>query len=84
MVENIIYTLSNISNEFGLHYELIQNGVIQVVHKYIQLFLNEAKELNSQGVNEKRDGIPLNVMPTGALNLIKAICILITNLSQNP
>jgi hypothetical protein len=45
------------------------------------LFLDEAKEVNDQGINEKVYGIQLNVMPTGALNLIKAVCILIANLS---
>ena len=35
MVENILYTLSNISNDFNLHQELIHNGIIDVIHKYI-------------------------------------------------
>jgi len=46
MVENIICTLSNISNDFFLHRELIQNGLIEVIKKFIDMFLEQAQEMN--------------------------------------
>ena len=39
MVENIICTLSNISNDFFLHRELIQNGLVEVIRKFIDMYL---------------------------------------------
>ena len=83
MVENIVCTLSNISNDFSLHHELIANGLIDVIRKYIDLFLAEARKGNRYGVDEVVEGIDLAVMPTGALQLIKAIALIISNLSGN-
>lgn len=84
MVENIICTLSNISNDFFLHRELIQNGLIEVIKKFIDMFLEQAQEMNYEGVNEIEEGLELNIMTVGALNLIKAVSIIIMNISSNP
>lgn len=35
------------------------------------------------GVNEVQEGLELNVMPVGALNLIKAVTNIIMNISSN-
>ena len=83
MVEGIICTLCNVSNDHEMHPELIQNGIIDVVSRFIQIYMEKAKLLNDQGVNELTDGIELNVMPVGALNLIKAITLIIKNLCSN-
>lgn len=84
MVENIICTLSNISDDDSLHRELISNGLVEVIKKFIDMFLEQAQEVNEMGVNEIQEGLELNVMPVGALNLIKAITIIIMNISSNP
>ena len=83
MVEGIICTLSNVSNDYCMHPELIHNGIIDVVSRFIQIYLEKAKLLNENGVNEMTDGIELSVMPVGALNLIKAITLIIKNLCSN-
>jgi hypothetical protein len=83
MVEGIICTLSNVSNDFEMHPKLIHNGIIDVVSRFIQIYMEKAKLLNDKGVNELTDGIELNVMPVGALNLIKAITLIIKNLCSN-
>ena len=31
MIENIIFTLSNISNDHNMHQELLNNGIIEVI-----------------------------------------------------
>jgi hypothetical protein len=36
MVENIICTLANISNDFELHNELIANGFVEVAKKFVE------------------------------------------------
>lgn len=46
MVENVIKTLSNISLDHNLHQELISNGLIDVVKKYVQLVLDTALPQN--------------------------------------
>lgn len=84
MVEEIISTLANISNDFELHSELILNGILEVIKKYIELYLSSAKLMNDHGINELIEGIKLSVMPTGSLNLMKAIAITIKNISSNP
>jgi hypothetical protein len=83
MVENIICTLSNISDDFSLHRELISNGLIEVIKKFIDMYLEQAQETNEMGIDETEEGLELNVMPVGALNLIKAITIIIMNISSN-
>lgn len=67
MVENIICTLSNISADVTLHQELIANGLLDVVKKFVELYLASAKEENQFGVDEMAEGIDLAVMPIGAL-----------------
>jgi len=67
MVEEIICTLANISNDFDLHHELIVNGYIEVVKKFVEQFLKTAKVINDSGINELEEGIQLSVMPTGSL-----------------
>ena len=39
--------------------------------------------MNNDGINELQEGIDLDVVPTGALQLIKAISVIILNLSNN-
>ena len=46
MVEGIICTLSNVSNDFAMHPELIHNGIIDVVSRFIQIYLEKAKLVN--------------------------------------
>jgi hypothetical protein len=84
MVEEIICTLANISGDSVLHQELIQNGFLEVIAKFIKLVLGTAKEMNSIGINEDVEGIELKVMPYGTLNLIKSIALTMRNLSTNP
>jgi hypothetical protein len=84
MVDEIICTLSNMSSDFAMHKELIHNGIIDVIQRFIQIFLEKSKLVNDQGVNELIDGIELKVMPKGALNLIKAITLIIQNICSNP
>lgn len=48
------------------------------------MFLEQAQEMNYEGVNEIEDGLELSIMPVGALNLIKAVTIIIMNISSNP
>lgn len=48
------------------------------------MFLEQAQEMNYEGINEIEDGLELNIMPVGALNLIKAVTIIIMNISSNP
>ena len=84
MVENIVCSLQNISNDGSLHKELVANGLIDVVRKFIDLFLAQARSQNEAGENEQVEGLNLKVMPTGALGLIKAISVIIMNLSASP
>ena len=81
MVQNIVCTLSNISNDFSLHLELVQNGIIECAHKYIKLYLDAAKTMNSKGINEKEEGIQLSILPIGSLQLMKAVSLILMNLS---
>ena len=46
--------------------------------------LKSAKQCNEEGVNEKEQGINLKVMPTGSLQLMKAIAQTLNNISENP
>jgi hypothetical protein len=39
MVENVLESLYNYSNDQSLHHELINNGIIEVIRKYVDLFL---------------------------------------------
>jgi hypothetical protein len=83
MVENIIFTLMNISNDDTMHKELLQNGYVDVVKKFVDLMVSSALQNNKDGVNEKEDGIDLKVMPAGSLRLMKAIAITLKNISEN-
>lgn len=83
MVENTIQTLKNLTNDFELHHELVTNGLLECVHKYIYVFLSVAKQSNPEGINEVQEGIDLLVMSSGALQLMKAISIIILNLTLN-
>jgi hypothetical protein len=83
MVENIIFTLMNISNDDTMHKELLQNGYVDVVKKFVDLMVSSALQNNEDGVNEKEDGIDLKVMPAGSLRLMKAIAITLKNISEN-
>jgi len=84
LVENTVCTLNNIASDVGLHSELIANGLIDVIRKFVELYLSSAKEENDFGVDETTDGIDLSVMAIGSLQLIKAIASLIMKLSQAP
>jgi hypothetical protein len=53
MVENIIYTLRNISFDVSMHQELLQNGYIEVIKKFVDLFLASARQQNDRGINEQ-------------------------------
>ena len=83
MVENIIFTLMNISNDDTMHKELLQNGYVDVVKKFVDLMVSSALQNNKDGVSEKEDGIDLKVMPAGSLRLMKAIAITLKNISEN-
>jgi len=67
MIENVIESLLNYSNDLSLHCELINNGIIEVIRKYIELFMGCAKKENSVGEDETVVGIDLDVMPMNAL-----------------
>lgn len=84
MMENIVCTLDNLASDVAIHGELLQNGVINVIARFIELFLSSAKEENGMGVNELQEGIDLSVMPIGSLKLIKAVTSLMMKLSQEP
>jgi hypothetical protein len=74
--------LYNISCDRYLQKELINNGIMEVIKKYIELFLSHAKERNDDDVDETTEGIELiEVMPMGAVALIKGIAKIIFNLS---
>ena len=57
MLENVICTLMNVSQDLLMHYELINNGFIEVVKKYIDLFFSISRVEPELGVNEAIDGI---------------------------
>lgn len=84
MVENVVCTLDNIASDVNMQSELIAHGLLDVVARFVQLFLASAKEANDVGVDETVDGIELSVLPTGPLRLIKAIASLMMKLSQDP
>lgn len=52
MLQNIICTLSNITGEMELQHELVQNGILDCVKKFVNLFLDCAQKMNSEGINE--------------------------------
>ena len=84
MVENIVFTLANISADQQQHQELIHNGLIEVLQKVVKLFTDCRRERNAQGINEFEEGmVVLKVMPTGALKMIKSVSDIINNLTQN-
>ena len=84
MVENIVFTLANISADQQQHQELINNGLIEVLQKVVKLFTDCRRERNAQGINEFEEGmVVLKVMPTGALKMIKSVSDIINNLTQN-
>lgn len=85
MIENIVQTLDNISSDVSLHSELINNGLIEVIQKFVLLFAAQCQTQNVNGVNEKLEGLNLlKTMPTSALKMIKCIAQIIHNLSLNP
>lgn len=75
MVEKLIETIANITNERGIHMELIQNGVVRMIRKYVYLFLErtsfEDEEVEMQG------------LPIAALNLAQAIARMVMNICLN-
>ena len=85
MIENIVQTLGNVSSDASLHSELINNGLIEVIQKFVLLFAAQCQTHNVHGVNEELEGINLlKTMPTSALKMIKCIVEIIHNLSLNP
>ena len=74
----------NISNDSSLHQELINNGLLDVVRKYVDLFSACAKTENKLGEDETVEGIDLDVMPVKALELLKCIIVIAMNLSNSP
>lgn len=81
MVENIVFTLKNISNDFNMHVELLANGYIDVIQKFIGIVFSTAKI--EDGYDERVEGIQLTVMPLGTNKLVKAIMATILNFSMN-
>ena len=74
MIENIVFTLSNISNDHNMHQELLNNGIIEVIQSYVKLFVGIARLENAKGINEFEQGVNiLKILPTGALKMIKSI-----------
>ena len=69
MIENIVFTLANISNDQEYHEQLIQNGLLKVIQKYVKIY-----------IEKKSEGIDIKMLSTKSLNLIKAICAIMTNL----
>lgn len=47
MVENIVFTLANISADQQQHQELINNGLIEVLQKIVKLFTDCRRERNN-------------------------------------
>ena len=84
LVENLLGTIDNLASDASIHAELVENGVVEVIGRFISMFVSSAKEQNNMGINEVQDGIDLSVMPTGSLKLIKSVASLMMKLSQQP
>ena len=52
----------NISNDFTFHKELIKNGVLDVINKYVTQFKSCAKTINGMGVDETVEGMDLDIL----------------------
>ena len=63
MLENVIQSLANISTDFALHSEMLNNGILDVIKKFVDQFLQCAKRRNSNGEDETQVGIDLEVIP---------------------
>lgn len=84
MIENVIQSLMNISNDLTLHEELIKNGLLEVIKKYVHLFRACLKSENSAGEDETVVGIDLEVIPVEPSQLLKCLILMMMNLSSNP
>ena len=75
MVEKLIKTIANMSCDQSLHNQMIENGIIQMLKMYVQLFLNQATELE--------EDIQMEVFPIICLNLVQSLSKTIMNICQN-
>ena len=83
MVENTILTLRNISNNFNMHEELLQNGFLEVIKKFLDVFFYAIKSSKEHDVEGEILEIDLESMPLGCVNLMKALMVTILNFSMN-
>ena len=74
----------NISNDPSVHLELINNGILDVIKKYIELFNSCAKTENKLGEDETIEGIDMDVIPIEALEVLKCVIGMAVNLTGNP
>lgn len=84
MVENIVCALDNLASDASLHGELIAHGLLDVVRRFVDLFLCSTRTGDDGGADDPHEGIELLSMPTGSLKLIKAVASLMMKLSQEP
>ena len=84
MIESLVFSIANITNDPRTHYELLQNGLIDIFKKFLKLIMQQAYVENQFGIDETNEGIELSVLPIGTVNLIKSISTSILNISQVP
>ena len=71
----------NISNDASIHKELIKNGVLDVINKYVTQFKSSAKTINNMGVDETVEGMDLDVLSVEDVQLIKCLIVVMLNFS---
>ncbi len=81
MIESLVFSIANITNDPRTHFELLQNGLIDIFKKFLKLIMQQAYVENQFGIDETNEGIELSVMPMGTINLIKSISTSILNIS---
>lgn len=86
MIENVLTSLSNMSEELTLQEELIGNGILEVVRKYLHQCIEvvSRKQLEEEAAGQQDGTQLLAVLPSGSLNLMKAISVIMLNFSWEP
>jgi hypothetical protein len=75
VVEKLIKTISNLTQDQSIHQELIENGLVLMIQKYVDLLVSKALPHEIE--------IDMEVFPIIALDLVQSLSEIIVNISQN-
>ena len=72
LVEKLIQTIANISQDLSVHQELIENGLVPLIKKYVVYFSAKAQPYESE--------VDMELFPIIALNVVQSLSIAIVNI----